>query len=161
MGLFGIRGELPISEPGGSRHVDRTLLGKGKEAGRAATAVKKLAESAGQEGGRALVLIGHRSGLGPSAACGPPGFGWVISYTVDNASLAAQTIKNLPATRETRVPSLAREDPLQKGKATHSSFLAWRSPWTGEPGRLQSTGSQSQTRLSDSHSLYLSGLILF
>ena len=40
------------------------------------------------------------------------------------------------------VQSLGREDPLEKGMATHSSILAWRIPWTGEPGRLQSTGSQ-------------------
>ena len=50
---------------------------------------------------------------------------------------------------ETRVRALGREDPLEKEMATHSSILAWRIPWTEEPGRLQSTGSQSQTRLSD------------
>ena len=44
--------------------------------------------------------------------------------------------------QDTRVPSLGGEDPLQKGMATHSSILAWRPPWTGEPGRLQSVGSQ-------------------
>ena len=50
----------------------------------------------------------------------------------------AQTVKNLPAVQETRVPSLGREDPLQKEMATHFSILAWRIPWTEEPGRLQS-----------------------
>ena len=54
----------------------------------------------------------------------------------------AQPVKNLPALRETRDRSLSREDPLEKGMATHSSFLAWRIPWTEEPGRLQSMGSQ-------------------
>ena len=44
---------------------------------------------------------------------------------------------------------LGREDPLENKMATHSSILAWRLPWTEEPGGLQSTGSQSQTRLSD------------
>ena len=44
--------------------------------------------------------------------------------------------------QETRVPSLGREDPLEEGKATHSSLLAWRIPWTEEPGGLQSTESQ-------------------
>ena len=44
--------------------------------------------------------------------------------------------------QETWVPSLGREDPLEKGMATHSSILAWRSPWTEEPGGLQSIGSQ-------------------
>ena len=53
------------------------------------------------------------------------------------ASLVAQTIKNLPAMQETWVQSLGREDPLEKGEATHSSILAWRIPWT-----VQSMGSQ-------------------
>ena len=46
------------------------------------------------------------------------------------ASLRAQLVKNLPATQETWVRSLDREDPLEKGKATHSSVLAWKIPWT-------------------------------
>ena len=46
----------------------------------------------------------------------------------------AQTVKNLPAIQETQVQSLGQEDPLQKGMATHSSILAWRNPWTEEPG---------------------------
>ena len=61
----------------------------------------------------------------------------------------AQTVKCLPALRETRVRSLGREDPLEKEMAIHSSILAWKIPWTEEPGRLQSMGSQSQTRLSN------------
>ena len=52
------------------------------------------------------------------------------------------TVKNLPATWETQVRSLGQEDPLEEGMATHSSVLAWRIPWTEEPGRLQSTGLQ-------------------
>ena len=58
------------------------------------------------------------------------------------ASLVAQVVKNLPAMLETQVQSLGQEDPLQKKLATHSSILAWRIPWTEEPGRLQSLGSQ-------------------
>ena len=54
----------------------------------------------------------------------------------------AQMVKNLPTMKETRVWSLSREDPLEKGMATHSSILAWRIPWTEEPGGLQSMGSQ-------------------
>jgi len=54
----------------------------------------------------------------------------------------SQTEKNLPAMQETRVQSLGREDPLEKGIATHSSIIAWRIPWTEEPGRLQSMRSQ-------------------
>ena len=60
-------------------------------------------------------------------------------------SLVAQMVKNLPAMQETQVRSLGREDPLEKGMAIHSSILAWRIPWTEEPGGLQSIGSQSQT----------------
>ena len=51
-------------------------------------------------------------------------------------------VKNLPAVQETWVPSLGREDPLEKGIATLSSVLAWRIPWTEEPGGLQAMGSQ-------------------
>ena len=51
-------------------------------------------------------------------------------------------VKNLPPRQETRAPSLGREDPLQKGMATHSSILAWRILRTEEPGGLQSVGSQ-------------------
>ena len=51
-------------------------------------------------------------------------------------------VKNPPAVQETWVQSLGWEDPLEKGTATHSSILAWRIPWTEEPGRLQSIGSQ-------------------
>ena len=58
------------------------------------------------------------------------------------ASLVAQRLKRLPAMRETQVQSLGQEDPLEKEMATHSSILAWRIPWTGEPARLQSTGLQ-------------------
>ena len=54
----------------------------------------------------------------------------------------AQMVKRLPTMHETRVPSLGWEDLLEKGMATHSSILAWRIPWTEEPGGLQSMGSQ-------------------
>ena len=57
-------------------------------------------------------------------------------------SLVAQTVKPLPAVRETKGPSLGWEDPLEKEIATHSSVLAWEIPWTEEPGGLQSMGSQ-------------------
>ena len=61
----------------------------------------------------------------------------------------AQTVENLLAVQETQVLSLSQEYPLEKGKATHSSILAWRIPWTEEPGRVWSMGLQSQTPLSD------------
>ena len=57
-------------------------------------------------------------------------------------SLVVQTVKNLPTMQETRVQLLGQEDPLGKGMETHSSILAWKSPWTEEPGGLQSVGSQ-------------------
>ena len=61
----------------------------------------------------------------------------------------AQMVKRLPAMQETQVRPLGREDPLEKEMATHSSSLAWRIPWSEEPDRLQSVGSQSWTRLSN------------
>ena len=57
---------------------------------------------------------------------------------VQRASLVAQIIKNWLASQETRVQSLGWEDPLKKGMATHSSILAWRTPWTDNTGGLQS-----------------------
>ena len=51
-------------------------------------------------------------------------------------------VKRLPAIQETQVPSLGREDPMEKEMATHSSTLAWKIPWMEEPGRLQSMGLQ-------------------
>ena len=64
------------------------------------------------------------------------------------ASLMAQTVKRLPAMRETRVRFLGREDPLEKEIAIHSSTLAWNIPWTEEPDRLQiHSVSQSWTQL--------------
>ena len=58
------------------------------------------------------------------------------------ASLVAQTVKNLPAMKETQVQSLDWEDALKKGMATHSSILAWGIPWIEEPGGLQCMWSQ-------------------
>ena len=54
----------------------------------------------------------------------------------------AQTVKNLPAMQENQIPSLGQEDPLEKRIATHSSILAWRIPWTEEPGGLHSMESR-------------------
>ena len=72
--------------------------------------------------------------------------GFVLFLAFSRASLVAQTVKRLPTLWETRVRALGREDPLEKEMATHSSILAWKIPWTEEPGRLQSMGSQkSQT----------------
>ena len=67
------------------------------------------------------------------------GIGYQLQYSC--ASLVAQLVKNLPAMWETWVRSLGWEDPLEKEMATHSSILAWRIPWTEEPGGLQSMGS--------------------
>ena len=62
----------------------------------------------------------------------------------------AQTVKTLPTVQETQVLSLGQDDPLEEGLATHSSILAWGTPWTEEFGGLQSMGSQKSGRqLSD------------
>ena len=61
-------------------------------------------------------------------------------------------VKNLPAMQETQVRFQGQEDPLKKGMAIYSSILAWRIPWTEEPGGLQSVGLQkNRTQLSDKH----------
>ena len=57
-------------------------------------------------------------------------------------SLVAQRVKGLPAMRETQVRSVGQEDPLEKEMATHCSILAWKIPWTEEPGRLHTIGSE-------------------
>ena len=70
-----------------------------------------------------------------------------ICYTYTNTHththiyMVALSVESLPAMQETRVQSLGKEDPLEKGMATHSSIFAWRIPWTEELGRLQSMGS--------------------
>ena len=68
------------------------------------------------------------------------GIGYPLQYSW--ASLVAQLVKNLPSMRETWVPSLGWEDPLEKGKATHSSILAWRIPWTVYTMGLQRDGHE-------------------
>ena len=61
---------------------------------------------------------------------------------VNWASLVAQLVKNLPAVQKTQVHFLGWEGPLEKEMATHSRIVAWRIPWTVEPDKLQSMGSQ-------------------
>ena len=75
----------------------------------------------------------------------------VICYTLieSKVSLMAQMVKNLPAMQKTQVGSLGREDPLEEEMATHSSILAWKIPWTEEPGRLQSMRLQRVEHNSD------------
>ena len=67
---------------------------------------------------------------------------YIHTHTHNWVSLVAQTVKNLPAMQESWVQSLGQEDPLEKGMATHSSILAWRIPWTEEPGGLYFMGRQ-------------------
>ena len=80
---------------------------------------------------------------------------WTLScktcYHLVCDSLMAQTVKRLPAMRETWVWSLGQEDPLEKEKATHSSILAWEIPWTEEPGQLQSMGHKQSATTEGLH----------
>ena len=71
--------------------------------------------------------------------------------------LVAQMVMNLPAVQETSVQSLSREDPLEKEVATHSSILALRTPWTEEPGGLQSMGSHAKSDMPEqlTHTQYI------
>ena len=66
----------------------------------------------------------------------------LVKFVVNGASMVAEMVNNLPIMQETWVLSPAQEDPLEKGRVTHSSILAWRIPWTEELGGLQSMGSQ-------------------
>ena len=103
---------------------------------------------------------GHRSWLHTSHHAVSSHFlqneGWIFSLSCLGglaimsffASLVAQLVKNPPATQEASVQSLGREDPLEKGTATHSSILAWRIPWT-----IYGV-TKSWTRLTDFHYLY-------
>ena len=97
--------------------------------------VKNLPADAGDTRDAGLI---PGSGRSPGEGNGNP-----LRYSW--ASLVVQM--NLTAMQEIWVPSLGQEDPLEEGMATHPSILAWRSPWTEEPGGLQSVGSQSRTRL--------------
>ena len=67
---------------------------------------------------------------------------FIQAYLWISASLVAHMVKRLPAMQETQVRSLGREDPLEKEMAIHSSTLAWKIPWSEDPGRLPSMGSQ-------------------
>ena len=73
--------------------------------------------------------------------CRLPFYFWLFLQT----SLVAQMVKRLPTMQKTRVRSWGQEEPLEKEMAPHSSTLVWKIPWTEEPGRLQSMGSQSDT----------------
>ena len=77
-----------------------------------------------------LFLYWHKSNL------------FILATTNPRTFLVAQRAKNLPAIQETRVWSLGQKDSLEKGMVTHFGILAWRIPWTDEPGRLQSMRSQ-------------------
>ena len=67
----------------------------------------------------------------------------VSNLLIIGTSLVAQVVKNVLAMQETTVRSLDWEESLEKGMTTHSSILAWRIPWTEDPGGLQSLGSQT------------------
>ena len=90
----------------------------------------------------------QETGLIPGSGRSPgEGIGYPLQYSW--ASLVAQVVKNLPAMWDTWVWSLGWEEPLEKEMATRYSILAWKIPWTEEPGRPQSMGLQSRTWLSN------------
>ena len=82
----------------------------------------------------------HPCSIAGSGGSPREGIGYPLQYSW--ASLVTQLVKNLPSVWETWVQSLGWEDPLEKGMTTHSRILAWRIPWTEEPGSLQSMGLQ-------------------
>ena len=95
----------------------------------------------GSSAGKESTCCAGDPGLIPGSGSSPgEGIGYPLQYSW--ASLVAQTVKNPSAMQETWVQSPGWEDPLEEGMATHPSILAWRIPWTEEPGGLQLTGSQ-------------------
>ena len=95
----------------------------------------------GSVGKESACNAGDNSGSIPGLGRSPgEGIGYPLQYFW--ASLVTQMVKHLPTMQETWVRSLGWEDPLEKEMATHSSTLAWKIPWTKEPGRLQSMESQ-------------------
>jgi len=77
------------------------------------------------------------------------------SIQTTGASLVTQMVKNLPAMQKTQIQFLGLEDPLEKGMATHSSILAWRIPWTEEPGRPQAIDRVAKLDTTELLSLFL------
>ena len=95
----------------------------------------------GSVGKESACNAGDNSGSIPGLGRSPgEGIGYPLQYFW--ASLVTQMVKHLPTMQETWVRSLGWDDPLEKEMATHSSTLAWKIPWTKEPGRLQSMESQ-------------------
>ena len=92
----------------------------------------------GSSAGKELACNARDPGSIPGEGTGYP----LQCFQYSWASLVAQTVKRLSTMRETQVQSLDSEDPLEKETAIHSSTIAWKIPWTEEPGRLQTMGSQ-------------------
>ena len=94
----------------------------------------------------------------PKARAFNPPYSQILSFKFTYSGKGfpgGSAVKNLPAMQESWIQSLGREDPLEKRMATHSSILAWRIPWTEEPGGLQSTGSQRVRHdLATNHTKY-------
>ena len=72
-----------------------------------------------------------------------------MTFKYSWASLVAQMVKNLPAMQETQVQSLGQENPLEKGMVIHSTSLAWRIPWTEEPGGLQCPWGRKESDMTE------------
>ena len=68
---------------------------------------------------------------------------------ISGACLVAQRVKNVPAMQDTQCQSLGQEDPPEKEMATHSSILAWRTPWTKQPGRLYSPWGHKESDMTE------------
>ena len=109
------------------------------------------------------IPVGRKAGGKDESRCACPGSPtpWRVGpaeitepHIYNQVSLGAQTIKNLPAMQETRLRFLGREDPLEEETATHPSILAWRIPWTEEPGAHSPWGhkeSDTTKRLTHTH----------
>ena len=130
-----------------ARCLSQSALPRSKDSGRPAGG--RGVYTANAPAHECSIRLSERSGAFPSAGRGGARRGPIVHslafnapFTTSRASLVAQTVKRLPAMQETRVRFLGQEDPLEKEMAIHSSTLAWKIPWTEEPDRLQSMGSQ-------------------
>ena len=130
--------ETPVLWP---PHEKSWLIGKDSDAGRDWGQEEK-GTTEDEMAGWHHRLNGHECGWTLGVGDGQGGLACCNSWGCRVGHDWAQMVKRLPAMRETRVWFLGREDPLEKEMAIHSSTLAWKTPWTEEPDRLQSMGSQ-------------------
>ena len=100
-----------------------------------------------------MPTLGDPSSIPGSGSSPGEMIGYLLQYSW--TSLVAQMVKNLPAMQEMRAQPLAQEEPLEEEMTTPPSILAWRGPWPGGPGGLQSRGSRAKSRFEGLHHWFM------